>query len=507
MSDITVVVSSSTPDITEVINIGPAGTGGGTSYDQSLNTTDSPTFVGVNTASGTLQGGVYPGFFADGHGFEMTHGDQNQGTIDVFAPTLSSGRSVSVTLPSASGTLAIGNQSLNTTDSPTFHALTIVDADNAGSTHTINVDGIALSSDYGDSGANLNAGGLDAHIDSNHGDSFSLNGSGVGFKIGENTAAEVPTSHYGHGLIEYTTTSAGTKSFTLPSASGTLALTSDIPAQVQTDWNASSGLGVILNKPSLSSVATSGSASDLSTGTLPNARLSSNVVTLTGTQTLTNKSISAGQITGLATVATSGAYSALSGTPSLATVATSGSYTDLTGTSSVVTTSGTQTLSNKTLNTPFITSGSFTVILACDAGGYLSQRNSTTSQAYQVFNTFTDTSNYERGVICWKTNANALTIGTQKAGTGTARRVRLNSSENIDYYISDSTRVFQMATGGNVSFNPMTWQYYSGAGDPTTGTTPWNNGSGYCALWRNTTTGVVKLWVNNAGTMVSVALA
>ncbi len=36
-----------------------------------------------------------------------------------------------------------------------------------------------------------------------------------------------------------------------------------IPAQVQSDWNASSGLGVILHKPSLSAVATSGAYSDL----------------------------------------------------------------------------------------------------------------------------------------------------------------------------------------------------------------------------------------------------
>ena len=524
MSDITVVVadstpqnvvvSSSTPDITEVINVGPAGAGGGTSYDQSLNTTDSPTFVGVNTASGTLQGGVYPGFFADGHGFEMTHGDQNQGTIDVFAPSLSSGQSVSVTLPSASGTLAIGNQSLNTTNAPTFTGVYINDQSDGGGT-------------FGSSGAYGN-------VDGDHGDGFSLNGSGVSFKIGENTDSEVPISHYGHGLIEYTTTSAGTKSFSLPSDSGTIATEESVAtgyaplvgglvpaanlpsyvddvleysafsafptigesgkiylstgtgriyrwtgtiyaevspstAQVQSDWTATSGLGQILNKPTLFSgsygdltgtpslfsgsftdltnrahaashktggsdaltatdigafpnngtaqltasyytktaypsgngqstganapslsspvstlgtwavvkvsgqkprlcvndsgtqrfiefqtatfanvatsgaygdltgtpstfspsahasshasggsdaltlaasqitdlatVATSGSASDLSTGTLPDARLSTNVVTLTGTQTLTNKSISSGQITGLGTAA------------------------------------------------------------------------------------------------------------------------------------------------------------------------------------------------------------
>lgn len=37
-----------------------------------------------------------------------------------------------------------------------------------------------------------------------------------------------------------------------------------VPAQVQTDWTASSGLGVILHKPNLATVATSGSYTDLS---------------------------------------------------------------------------------------------------------------------------------------------------------------------------------------------------------------------------------------------------
>lgn len=58
-------------------------------------------------------------------------------------------------------------------------------------------------------------------------------------------------------------------------------------AQVQTDWNAVSGMGVLLNKPSLAAVATSGAYSDL-----------------------------AGRPT-LSTVATSGNYADLSGKPSI----------------------------------------------------------------------------------------------------------------------------------------------------------------------------------------------
>jgi len=67
-------------------------------------------------------------------------------------------------------------------------------------------------------------------------------------------------------------------------------------AQVQSDWTSTSGISQILNKPSLSTVATSGSYSDL-----------------TDKPTLF-----------------SGSYTDLTDKPSLATVATSGSYNDLT---------------------------------------------------------------------------------------------------------------------------------------------------------------------------------
>jgi hypothetical protein len=533
------------------------------------------------------------------------------------------------------------DQNLNTTDSPTFSSLTIDNGD--GATASVIPTGFTISD--GDNHANVSAVHISGSTDTGHGGTYYLDYEGVGFGIGDNTNAEVPTSHYGHGVIEYKTTSSGTKTFNLPAASGTLALTSDVrsfggvgyvfvtvtgndvapppggyyvitnssnyytqaavyinevnqsakiyfssgswrllnaatgteyvqgttadtipgpvpvinytgtdsngspcscsitfssyfqsarpvstvgngstnsagtsqlvahadhshalasnvvtltgqqtltnksitssqiiglatvatsgsasdlgtgtlsdnrlssniprmsggliqasnlpsyvddvleytttsnfpatgesgkiyvatgtgliyrwtgsiyveispsTAQVQTDWNASSGLGVILNKPTLSSVATSGSASDLGTGILPDARLSTEVVTLTGTQTLTNKSISAAQITGLATIATSGSASdlgtgtlpdarlssnvvTLTGTQTLtnksissgqitglATVATSGSASDLgTGTlpddrlsSNVVTLTGTQTLTNKSISSGQIT--------------------------------------------------------------------------------------------------------------------------------------------------------
>lgn len=128
-----------------------------------------------------------------------------------------------------------------------------------------------------------------------------------------------------------------------------LSNTPTIPAaQVNSDWNATSGVAKILNKPTLATVATSGSYNDLSNKpTIPAAQVQTDWDATTGMGVLLNKPT-------LATVATSGSYNDLTNKPtipdaqvnsdwnatsgvakilnkpSLATVATSGSYNDLT---------------------------------------------------------------------------------------------------------------------------------------------------------------------------------
>ena len=121
-----------------------------------------------------------------------------------------------------------------------------------------------------------------------------------------------------------------TKTSDLTNDSGFITL-SDVPAQVNADWDATSGAGQILNKPSLATVATTGDYSDLTgTPSIP-----------TATSDLTNDS---GFIT-LADVpaqqnadwdATSGVGQILN-KPSLATVATTGAYSDLSGKPSIPT--------------------------------------------------------------------------------------------------------------------------------------------------------------------------
>ena len=122
-------------------------------------------------------------------------------------------------------------------------------------------------------------------------------------------------------------------------------------AQVNSDWNASSGVAEILNKPSLATVATTGAYSDLTgTPSLATVATTGAYSDLTGTPTIPAAQVQSDwnqsdntQVDfiknkpSLATVATTGAYSDLSGTPNLATVATSGSYSDLTNTPSIPT--------------------------------------------------------------------------------------------------------------------------------------------------------------------------
>lgn len=57
------------------------------------------------------------------------------------------------------------------------------------------------------------------------------------------------------------------------------------------------------------------------------------------------------------------------------------------------------------------------------ATNVIEQRNSTNAQTFNIYNTYTDASNYERGFMKW--NANEFQIGTEAAGAGTARQAVL----------------------------------------------------------------------------------
>ena len=67
-------------------------------------------------------------------------------------------------------------------------------------------------------------------------------------------------------------------------------------------------------------------------------------------------------------------------------------------------------------------SGTADLLLIRDAANTLASRNGTNAQTYNLYNTFSNSTNYERGKIAWTNNV--LTIGTEKgSGGGTARNV------------------------------------------------------------------------------------
>jgi hypothetical protein len=83
-------------------------------------------------------------------------------------------------------------------------------------------------------------------------------------------------------------------------------------------------------------------------------------------------------------------------------------------------------------------------ILERDAAGALANRNGVNAQSLRVYNTWTSSTNYERGVIDWQTTANTLRIGTEKgSGGGTARALSL---------VTDGTARVTFGSSGGQTF-------------------------------------------------------
>ena len=60
-----------------------------------------------------------------------------------------------------------------------------------------------------------------------------------------------------------------------------------------------------------------------------------------------------------------------------------------------------------------------------DAANTLALRNGANAQAFNIYNTYTDASNYERGFMKW--SSNVLEIGVEAAGTGSTRVVHISN--------------------------------------------------------------------------------
>lgn len=89
--------------------------------------------------------------------------------------------------------------------------------------------------------------------------------------------------------------------------------------------------------------------------------------------------------------------------------------------------------------------GTADLILARDAANTLAQRNGTNPQAFRVYNTYTTGSDYERGFMRW--SSSVLEIGTEAAGSGTARSLFIGSGTK-GISISPGTNEISVAPAG-----------------------------------------------------------
>lgn len=103
---------------------------------------------------------------------------------------------------------------------------------------------------------------------------------------------------------------------------------------------------------------------------------------------------------------------------------------------------------NNNLNNP-------DVFLARDAANTLALRNSTNAQTFNVYNTYTDASNYERLSISWASNI--CTLSTSGAGTGaTNRRLDITSGGQLNLSATQGS-ILTIATNGTIRW------YFDGA--------------------------------------------
>lgn len=138
--------------------------------------------------------------------------------------------------------------------------------------------------------------------------------------------------------------------------------------------------------------------------------------------------------------------------------------------------------------------------LEADAANTLAQRNGVNAQAFNLYNTYTDASNYERGFMRFVSNE--LTIGAEAAGTGTARNVTISSPATV---VSGSTNV-DLKQGASVirSFGGGFYPVSTGMSLGRSGN-PWTNfyASGTIILSSLPTSNPAvagQLW-NDAGTL------
>ena len=101
-------------------------------------------------------------------------------------------------------------------------------------------------------------------------------------------------------------------------------------------------------------------------------------------------------------------------------------------------------------------------LLYRDAAGTFAQRNGTTAQAFNLYNTFTDANNFERLAIKWASNV--LLIDAEKGTTGTQRHIRIGlANTGVGLSNGTATGVYSVACGNSSA----TGNYTFSAGEST----------------------------------------
>jgi plastocyanin len=160
----------------------------------------------------------------------------------------------------------------------------------------------------------------------------------------------------------------------------------------------------------------------------------------------------------------------------------------------VVGTTDAQTLTNKTLTSPAFTGTVAIPILNAPlitpTGEVVEQRNGTSAQAFRVYKTYTDASNYGRFFFDTATGD----FGYQKAGTGTAMNIALKNPDQISLASGDKVRFTNMGGSAKWIINTNT------DGNLVPGTTNTHDIGSTSAMVRNVFVGT-KTCYGNSGTM------
>lgn len=141
-----------------------------------------------------------------------------------------------------------------------------------------------------------------------------------------------------------------------------------------------------------------------------------------------------------------------------------------------------------------------------DAADTLAQRNGTNAQAYRLYNTYTDASNYERGFLQW--NSDVLEIGSESAGTGSNRVVKITTNNIVNIQAGGTNqKVFSGSLERNSRDAHITWSNSVHALNGITSDTGLKRDSaGVLAVTDGSTgTGYLKLIPTTVGALTAAA--